>query len=378
METPKPSPALLNPWQRRLAAWAIVAVCVSVLSWFALAVFRALANFFDTFGGVLWPLLVAAVLSLLLEPVCTLLERRLKLARVPAILTLYLLVVLVTAGVALTLLPALWEQVRGLGAALPGIWSKFTDTLNTHHPKAAEWLRDGQALEWLKAHTEQLVNAATRSAGAIAGAGSQITGFLAKVSGLALVPVYLFYLLDLRRDFTADLERESGFLPEALRRDVVFLVRQFVGILIGFFRGQLLVGLSLGAIMASGFGLIGLNYGLLLGLLIGLGNIIPYLGTMLGLAVVIPLALFQSDGGVGLAGAALAVFAVAQAADGYFITPRIMGKSTGLHPMVIILSVFFWGAAFQGFAGLVLAVPLSAFFVVFWRLLKEKYLPRSA
>ena len=188
------------------------------------------------------------------------------------------------------------------------------------------------------------------------------------------MPVYLFYLLDLRRDFTVDLERESGFLPDGLRSDLVFLVRRFLDILVSFFRGQLLVGLSIGAVMATGFGLIGLNYGLLLGLLIGLGNVIPYLGTMLGLAVVLPLAFFQDGGGLGLLGAAVVVFAFAQVADGYFITPRIMGKRTGLHPMVIILSVFFWGSAF-GLLGMALAVPLTAFFVVLWRLLKERHLP---
>ncbi len=374
METEKTEPALLNPWQRRLAAWALVALSVSALAWFALAVFQGVAKFFDTFGGVLWPLIVATVLSILLEPVCSFLERRLKLSRVPAIITLYLLVAGVAAGVALTLLPALWEQVRALGDALPGLWRKLMDLAQEHNPRAAEWLRDGGALEWLKSHTQDLVKAASGSASALAGAGSQVSAFVAKVTGLALVPVYLFYLLDLRRDFTADLDRESGFLPKALREDLVFLTRQFIGILISFFRGQLLVGLSLGAILSVGFGLIGLNYGLLLGLLIGLGNIIPYLGTMLGLAVVVPLALLQTGGGVGLAGAALAVFAVAQTLDGYLITPRIMGKSTGLHPMVIILSIFFWGAAFDGLIGMVLAVPLSAFFVVLWRLLREKYL----
>lgn len=376
MENEKSPPLLPAPWQRALVAWAIVALALSALSWFALAVFRMLASFFDTFGGVLWPLIAATLLSLLLEPVCTFLERRLKLSRVPAILTLYLLVISVAAAIGLTLLPALWEQIRALGEALPGLWTKITEALNTHHPKAAQWLRDGGAVEWLKAHTEELLRAASGSAGAIVGAGSRISGFVAKVTGLALVPVYLFYLLDLRRDFTADLERESGFLPKRLREDLVFLTRQFLDILTGFFRGQLLVGLSIGAIMAAGFGVIGLNYGLLLGLLIGMGNVIPYLGTMLGLAVVLPLAMFQADGGPGLAGAALAVFAVAQTLDGYFITPRIMGRRTGLHPMAIIVSVFFWGAAFEGFLGMVLAVPLTAFIVVFWRLLKSKYLKK--
>jgi predicted PurR-regulated permease PerM len=378
MGSPESPVPLLAPWQRKLAGWAVAGFSAAVLIACVTGLFHALTVFFATFGGVLWPLIVATVLSLLLEPVCTFFEKRLKLSRVPAILLLYLLVVAVAAGIALTLLPALWEQVQALAKSLPTLWTRITDTLATKFPEASQWMRDGGLVAWLKSHTQQLAGAATNSAPLLFEAGSQISGFVAKVTGLALVPVYLFYLLDLRRDFTNDLERESGFLPAKVRDDLVFLTRQFLGILISFFRGQLLVGLSIGVIMATGFGLIGLNYGLLLGLLIGLGNIIPYLGTMLGLAVVLPLAFFQTDGGgLPLLGYAIAVFVVAQTVDGYFITPRIMGKSTGLHPMAIILSVFFWGAAFDGLLGMVLAIPLSAFFVVLWRLMKQRYLPKS-
>ena len=65
---------------------------------------------------------------------------------------------------------------------------------------------------------------------------------------------------------------------------------------------------------------------------------------------------------------------VAHAAESYFLTPRIMGNRTGLHPMVIIFALFFWGTALGGILGMVFAIPLTAFLVVFWRLLKSKYI----
>lgn len=379
---PSPTPPadtgpLLTPIQRKLAGWAVAALSVAVLFACVGGLFHALGLFFSTFGGMLWPLIVAVLLSILLEPVCSLLETRLRLSRVPAILVLYLLILTVVGGIAFVLLPALWEQLRALGDSMPELWRKLTDMLAQKFPAQSAWLRDGGLVAWLKEHTEQLTKAASGSAPLLATAGTQISGFVAKVVGLAIIPVYLFYLLDLRRDFTKDLERESNFLPKSLREDLVFLTRQFLGILISFFRGQLLVGLGIGVILATGFGLIGLNYGLLLGLLIGFLNIIPYLGTMLGLATVLPIAFFQEDGGLGKLGAAVAVFVVAQVAEGYFLTPRIMGKTTGLHPMAIILSIFFWGAAFEGLLGMVLAIPLTAFFVVLWRLLKQKWLPKT-
>jgi len=73
----------------------------------------------------------------------------------------------------------------------------------------------------------------------------------------------------------------------------------------------------------------------------------------------------------------LGVFVAAQLFESYYLSPRIVGKTTGLHPFAIIVSVFFWGIALDGLLGAVLAVPLTAFLVVFWRLAKAKYLPAA-
>jgi len=146
---------------------------------------------------------------------------------------------------------------------------------------------------------------------------------------------------------------------------------------VAFFRGQLLIGLILGVLYALGFSLAGLRFGLALGLLIGLFNIVPYLGSILGLSVALPLALFQPEGGLPLVGVILVVFAAVQLLDGWFITPRIMGRQTGLHPAAIIVAVFFWGKALGGILGMMLAVPLTAFFVTAWRLARRKYFARG-
>jgi predicted PurR-regulated permease PerM len=67
------------------------------------------------------------------------------------------------------------------------------------------------------------------------------------------------------------------------------------------------------------------------------------------------------------------VFAIVQAIEAYLLTPKVMGDRTGLHPMVIIVAIFFWGSALGGITGMILAIPLTAFLVVFWRLAREKY-----
>lgn len=158
------------------------------------------------------------------------------------------------------------------------------------------------------------------------------------------------------------------------REDVIFLLRKYTEIIESFFRGQLLIGLIMGILFTIGFYAIGLQFALVLGISIGLLNIIPYLGTIIGLCSVIPISFFQEGGSWVLALMSVAVFCLVQVTEAYLLTPKIMGKKTGLHPMVIILSIFFWGTALNGILGMILAIPLTASLVVTWYLLKKKYL----
>jgi predicted PurR-regulated permease PerM len=127
-------------------------------------------------------------------------------------------------------------------------------------------------------------------------------------------------------------------------------------------------------LFAIGFSVVGLRYGFVLGLILGFLNIIPYLGSMVGLGIAIPLAFFQDGGGLMLVIWVLVIFTMVQMIEGYLLTPKIMGDRTGLHPMAIIVAIFFWGTALGGIMGMILAIPLTAFLVVFWRLVREKYM----
>jgi predicted PurR-regulated permease PerM len=109
-------------------------------------------------------------------------------------------------------------------------------------------------------------------------------------------------------------------------------------------------------------------------LMLGVLNIVPYLGTILGLSIALPLAFFQPEGGLNLLLVVVGVFVVVQCIEGWYLTPKIMGSRTGLHPVTIIVAIFFWGTALGGILGMILAIPLTAFFVTAWRLLKRKYL----
>ena len=143
--------------------------------------------------------------------------------------------------------------------------------------------------------------------------------------------------------------------------------------MVAFFRGQLVIASIQGVLFAIGFSLAGLKYGAVIGITLGFLNIVPYLGNIIGLGTALPIAFFQEGGGIGRVVAVLVVFAIVQSIEGYFLTPKIMGDRTGLHPVVIIIAIFFWGTALSGISGMILAIPLTAFMVVFWRLAREKY-----
>jgi predicted PurR-regulated permease PerM len=236
-----------------------------------------------------------------------------------------------------------------------------------------------RAMETIGQQGEEI---AQKSAEVIKTAWSSLLGLLAKITYLAVIPIYLFYFLSSNRNLIDGLEGELGFLSPSVKEDVVFLIREFVGILVAFFRGQLLIGLLMGVGYAIGFTLSGLKFGIALGLLFGLLNIVPYLGSIVGIVTALLVAYLQ-PGGISESGEWTVLlgcgisFVVVQLIESYYLTPKIMGKQTGLHPVVVIVSIFFWGSALGGILGMIFGIPLTAFIIIAWRLLHRKYFTRT-
>ncbi|MCC5841143.1 MAG: AI-2E family transporter [Opitutales bacterium] len=370
----------MSPLQRKIVGAALVCFSALVIAGVLFGVFLLLRAFVTTFSMVLWPLAVAGVLALLLRPVVHLAERGLRLSRIGGILLLYGCVLLVCALAITLFVPVLLEQSVQFARNLPTLLESIRAGLTERFPQVKEFLLahlgdekldryQASLLENLEGWAQEAVPAAGRI-------GNWLMGIFSWAAAVAIIPVYLFFFLLSDRDLTDDLDEQLSFIQGDVRSDILFLVREFAQSMVAFFRGQIVIGLIMGVLMAIGFTVFGINFGIVLGILIGVLNIVPYLGTILGLATVLPIAYFQPDGGMATMGFALGVFTVVQLFESYFLTPRIMGQSTGLHPLVIIIAIFFWGTALGGILGMILAIPLTAFFVVFWRLMRKKYLRR--
>lgn len=369
-------PALvLSLRQQKIVASALSFLGVAAILALLYGLFLLVSRFVAWFSPVLMPLVVAAILALILRPYY---RWVLRFARWP-----WLAAGLVLVSVLLPIVMGLWffgamitAQVQGLLERFPMWLERGTAWYQAHLPQwAALWEERGAAVtDGLRARSDWIAQQLATLARGVFSAGMGAVQMVAGLFSWLMLPVYLFFLLTARELPIEKWGRELPFLKEETRTNVLYLGQEFVNILIAFFRGQFLVAGAQGLLYATGFGLAGLQYGVAIGLMLGFLNIIPYLGNIIGLGVALPLAYFQPGGGWDLLFIVLAVFLAVQCVEALYLTPKIMGDRTGLHPMAVIFSLFFWGTAFGGITGMLLGIPLTAFLVVFWRLLKSKYI----
>jgi len=378
----QPNNSFLSASQRRIVAAGCTALAALFLAAAVYFLFVLLQEFVAAFKDVLLPLAIAAILATLLRPIITYCETHTRLNRTGGIVLLFGLVVLVLLAIVAYVVPPALDQTGEFLKQLPSLLERSLDYLKGLAPAIWQWLTEqlGQSPEdylqqLLQDNASFIQDALAKASSSSGPLFGLLGGLFTKIAAYSIIPVYLFFILNGNRNIWKDIDKQLNFLPKERREDLLFLVKQFSEILIAFFRGQIIIGLLLGLVLSVGFGLVGLKFGIFLGFILGLLNIIPYLGTMLGILTVLPLAYLQEGGGLTLIGLCAVVFIIGQLLTDYVFTPRIMGDKTGMSPMLIIFSIFFWGVALGGLLGMILAIPLTAFFLVFWRLAREKYLP---
>ena len=346
----------------------------------------ALLHFVSAVSVVLVPFFVAIILATLLKPLYSWFYRHLWHKNWLA-LTFFFLFLAALAGL-LIALPATWGARLIPGLDISGM--TFSDAV---YKIAGDYIQPAanRLSQWLGVEspdisalvTEQLAQLSWKQIGV--GAGVGIRGIMdigGQLLGWLVLPIYLGYFLVSPVPDGKTAIRFLPFLKPSTQNDIAYLIDEFLSILTAFFRGQIFDSIIQGVLFGLGFMLTGLPFGFLMGFILGLLNIVPYLGNVLGFAIILPVAFFGPDGGFGLIPdpglvrliAVLIVFTIVQTLDSYLILPAIQGKRTGLSNIAIIFSLLFWGVLFNGVLGMLLAIPLSAFIVVFWRLLKKKYI----
>ena len=365
--------------QRTTIANAITILSAVVIIVAVGALFWIVGAFFVRFSAIFLPVAVAAVAAMVVKPFYEMIRTRLKLGRFPALIVVFLSAIIPMAALGWFFGDLIFDQAKGLIQSCPGWWASAVQWTKVHAPQIERLLVDtkiGQAAgDAVQGQGDAFVNVLRFMGQRAVSAGAGVISWVGALVCWVVAPIYFAFFLMADTSHIDNLERYIPFLKSETRKDLLYLFKEFFNIIVSFFRGQLVIAFLQGLLFAIGFTIVGLKYGFVIGLTLGFLNIVPYLGNIIGLGTALPLAFFQEGGGLMRVLAVLVVFAVVQMIEGYLLTPKIMGDRTGLHPVVIILAIFFWGSALNGIMGMILAIPLTAFLVVFWRLAREKYMP---
>lgn len=337
--------------------------------WWWLAILALTGTLLYLLAPVLTPFMAAALLAYMADPIASRLQRR-RLSRSGAVVVVFALLFLLVLLLLLIFIPLLERQVVLLVTKLPGYldWLQTTG-LPTLGSRLGIDLGSFDLASLKRLLAAQLQGAGGVVAGiwvALSRSGVTLLGWLAN---LLLIPVITFYLL---RDWHLLLAQIHRLLPRPIEPVVVRLARQGDEVLGAFFRGQLLVMLSLALVYTTGLWIVGLDLALLIGMVAGAVSFVPYLGFIIGITSATVAALMQFQEATPLLYIAI-VFMVGQGLEGMVLTPWLVGEKIGLHPVAVIFAVLAGGQLF-GFLGVLLALPVAAVVVVVVRYLHERYL----
>src|SRR5712671_6849634 len=429
-------------WQRKMMWAALTACFVVVLAVIVAAVIWAGASLISFLQPILIPVAIAAILAYLLDPLVTKMSRR-ALTRTKAIALLFAIGFFALGGLAAWLVPTISVQSANFARQIPSYTERARDYIvdliyrfdqtfglvgaghtesasknltnfligpgpspspqhttasptgspqpNTPSPQViapSQPKLSSAERQRIQAYVEKQMPKLQEALPTLLGKlwdilKTSIGGFLGATGfllSLILVPVYLFFLLKEKPRIE---ERWTDYLPlraSPLKNEVADVISQINSYVVAYFRGQLLVCLVDGILIGTALTLFGLNFAAVIGAMVVVLTMIPYIGILICWVPAVLIAAFQWGDWMHSIGVTL-IFIGIQNLEGFFYAPRIVGNYVGLHPMTVIVSIFVWGLIIGGVIGPLLAVPLTATLKVLFgryvwgRHLREQSLP---
>ena len=345
-----------------------------------IAVIILAAIFFYTLRGVLWPFVFSFFIAYILNPWVDFFQRR-RFSRTVSVFIVFGIVVVMFIGFLLILVPQIMTEVDH-------VREKFPQYVEVARSKLLPWFQD-----WLKEHPDIQKNMQdyyekslkpripALLTPVLAFLGSMFSGvasFIVEMLNVLLVPVLAFYMLS---DFPRIKQRFMELFPPRHQSSVQTKIVEVDDALGGYLRGQLTVSLCLAVIYIIGLLILRVPLAIPIGIFSGLANMVPYLGIILGISISFIFSFVDNQDWHRLIWIVV-VYSLAQLLEGVAIGPLIVGKRTGLHPVLIMLALVVGGTLF-GFIGMLLAVPVFAMASVFiksayfWYLNSEWYQERK-
>ena len=310
-------------------------------------------------ASLMAPVLEALLIAFFMEPIVAWMERK-GVARPLGIAALGLLTLGLVALFGLVLIPFLFTELASAVQKLPhwaqGVWSSLSETLR------AKLGTDPTSI------TPDLSGLTGMLEPALLASGKGLLTGVQSVLGLILVPILAFYLsVDWKRIVRLPLL----LIPVRFHEKTIGRASRMSAVAYGWAAAQMRVGSILAVLYGTGLTLSGVRYGWLIGLIAGYGNMVPYVGTAVGLSTALLILLL--DGGSTAAFVGIGVtFVLTQLLEGYVITPRVVGQQLGLSPLALLIILMVGGGLF-GFFGMMLAIPTAAALTVLGREYLDKY-----
>jgi predicted PurR-regulated permease PerM len=319
---------------------------------------------------ILVPLLCSLALAYLLAPVVNWFERR-GWSRISSVLLAMTAAAVVFVLVLIFVVPGVWGQLMkmydmatklindptpfdNLLKKIKLLSPKFYDFVEPKIRSSVQSINPERimdlGLSWLQSGLFRLVNLTT------------------SLFDLMLIPFLVYYFL---ADYGAMHSRVERLIPPRFRDITSNLIDQISNVLSSYVRSQLLIGLVMGILYSLGFAILRVPLALTIGMLAGVLNFIPYLGTLIGLTLSL-LFLVLNEAGIGRLLGVLGVFIIVQTIEGYYLTPRLIGSRLHLHPLWVLTGLLIGGNLF-GLVGVILAVPVIAIAKVLLGFIEDIY-----
>ncbi|MDE6100617.1 MAG: AI-2E family transporter [Paramuribaculum sp.] len=333
-----------------------------------LAVIFGMIWLINILKDVLLPFLVACIIAYMFEPFVQHNRRLLRLkGRVSAVFITLFEALFFLSIILYFLVPMIGSELKDMSAIMKTYASskisvKFLpDEVQHLLRESFDFHRIGDMFaqqDWMPVVTDTL-----RATWEVLTSGWSV--ILGIVSWLIVILYVVFIMIDyekLERGFKSMIPKKMQPLASSITHDIVNNMNRY-------FRGQALIAFLVGIMFAIGFAIVGLPMAIMLGLFIGLLNLVPYL-QIISIVPTAVLCLVYAVGGGGdfwtLFGECVLVYFVVQAIQDLFLTPKIMGKAMGLNPAIILLSLSVWGTLL-GFIGLIIALPLTTLLISYYR-----------
>ena len=335
---------------------------------FSIIIIAVVLLFINSIKSVLLPFLVAWLIAYIINPVVEWNQRILRLQkRTPAIFITFGEIAVALTLIGLIVIPMIIHETRHL-YELVSLYVQSSNTIPLIPASVQDFLRQyitseriGALLspqEWIKLGQDLLTQIGKIVSTSVHG--------LATFISWAIVLLYIFFIL---QDYEAVINLFGRLIPHRYRPIANKIGRDVKESMNRYFRGQALIAALNGLLHCIGFLIIGLPMAIPLGILVGVLNLIPYMQILSYIPALFLCIIGAADGGSSfwvLGGLTIAVFVIAQIIQEAFLTPRIMGNATGLNPAIILLSLSIWGSLL-GFAGLIIALPLTSLLLAYYQ-----------